>query len=435
MRMRFGLVATIGVAPLVTGSAALADDWISAEAPAALAVSDAQEGLFRSGAMPAGGMYHGHGAVAFGFRMRAGVLRNGPEPMNHLKDPSTGGLVSAGGAVRLQLGGLWIEGVIGPGLTGRELVPAAEAGVGFNVRVGPIEVGPSLRYLRLENHEEGASVGSAGILLVGIEAQFGRHSRHEQPREEHRPEEPTAPIVKAPPPPPSPPLQLDRDRDDVADVDDGCIDDGTGCVSVSTEIAKAVENGTIEISDDRIVLDERVLFDVNRARVRSAGREMIGAIARMWRTHPEWQHITVEGHADMRGPDDYNAKLSQRRAALARAALVHHGFRDDRVDAIGYGRARPRDLGTSEESHHRNRRVEFVIVRHAATEPEAAPADASLATAPAGPAHDDRQATTTTTTTKVTDHSLGRVRMMPQGSTLRPVRPRLAPTVPTGGAR
>jgi hypothetical protein len=86
----------------------------------------------------------------------------------------------------------------------------------------------------------------------------------------------------------------------------------------------------------------------------------------MWRSHPEWQRVIIEGHADVRGPDDYNLALSQRRAELARAALVKQGFDADRIDAVGYGRSRPRDPGTSDESLHRNRRVEFVIVRHGA---------------------------------------------------------------------
>jgi outer membrane protein OmpA-like peptidoglycan-associated protein len=33
------------------------------------------------------------------------------------------------------------------------------------------------------------------------------------------------------------------------------------------------------------------------------------------------------------------------------------------MDAIGYGRTRPRDAGTTEEAHQHNRRVEFVIER------------------------------------------------------------------------
>jgi outer membrane protein OmpA-like peptidoglycan-associated protein len=112
-----------------------------------------------------------------------------------------------------------------------------------------------------------------------------------------------------------------------------------------------------------------VLFEFDSARVRSAGRDVIEAIAKMWKSHPEWARITIEGHADVRGPDDYNQDLSQRRAERARDVLLHDGFEAERIAAIGYGRTRPRDDGTTEQAHRRNRRVEFVIVRRDGVEP------------------------------------------------------------------
>jgi len=144
------------------------------------------------------------------------------------------------------------------------------------------------------------------------------------------------------------------------------VTDGTGC---ENELAAAVDAGLVEVTDDRIVLDERVLFEFDSAHIRSAGREVITAIAKMWRSHPEWERITVEGHADVRGADDYNQELSQRRAERARDVLLHDGFAGDRVSAVGFGRSRPRVPGTSDDAHRRNRRVEFVIVKHEGAAP------------------------------------------------------------------
>jgi len=111
------------------------------------------------------------------------------------------------------------------------------------------------------------------------------------------------------------------------------------------------------------VLDEHVVFDVGRARIHSRGRDVIAAIARAWRAHPEWERVVIEGHADTRGPDDYNLELSRRRAVQVRRVLLRHGIDPLRIDAVGYGRSRPRDSGTTEAAHRRNRRVEFVIDR------------------------------------------------------------------------
>src|SRR2546429_1093382 len=84
-----------------------ADGWIVAEAPAAVAISEPQSGLFRAGVMPAIGAYTDNGIVALGLRMRAGVLRNGPAPSGQLGDPGMAGLGTVGVALRLALHGLW----------------------------------------------------------------------------------------------------------------------------------------------------------------------------------------------------------------------------------------------------------------------------------------------------------------------------------------
>ena len=111
-----------------------AETYFSAEAPAALAVSDAQEGLFRPGMMPAIGAYAmkavGPVDLGFGLRLRLGVMRNGPAPMegSHFADPGVGGMGTLGLAVRV---GVWrgLSGRASSGggmLTGGSRAPALE---------------------------------------------------------------------------------------------------------------------------------------------------------------------------------------------------------------------------------------------------------------------------------------------------------------------
>jgi outer membrane protein OmpA-like peptidoglycan-associated protein len=341
MKVRPTLIATL---LLTVPLPVHADDWMVAEAPAAIAVSAAQEGVFRPGAMPAVGFYRDNGLVAFGLRMRAGVLRDGPAPENNMKDPGVGGLGSAGAAVRFGMRGFWVEAVGGVGITGHDTVPVLEAGVGWDMAVGPVDLGPSVRFLRVEKNDPTALLGSADLVLVGVDVQIGKARKKL-----------AAPTIHY-----EAPVAVQADHDAVVDAEAGCVTDGTGC---ENELAAAVDAGLVEVTDDRIVLDERVLFDFDSARIRSAGRDVIAAIAQMWKSHPEWERITVEGHADVRGADDYNQALSQRRAERAREVLVHDGFATDRVAAVGFGRSRPRDAGTTEQAHRRNRRVEFVIVK------------------------------------------------------------------------
>src|SRR6185295_1380372 len=137
------------------------------------AFSEPQSGMFRAGVMPAIGVYSDRGIAAIGLRMRAGVLRNGPAPDGHRGDPGLGGLGTAGVALRIAAHGLWLEGVAGGGLTGRDLVPSIEAGVGWDFAAGAVDIGPSARYLRVVSRDPEATLGSANLVLFGIDVRFG----------------------------------------------------------------------------------------------------------------------------------------------------------------------------------------------------------------------------------------------------------------------
>ncbi|CAN5794240.1 hypothetical protein BH11MYX2_BH11MYX2_37580 [soil metagenome] len=349
------LAAALALVP----SVARADGWLVAEAPAATAVSDAQKGVFRTGAMPAFGAYADNGWFALGARVRAGVLRNGQAPGDNRKDPGAGGLATAGLAMRVHSHGVWLEVVGGGGVTGADVVPAVEAGVGFTFPLGSVDVGPSARIVRLIHNDASAAFGSADLLVVGIDVRFGeKHTKKPVYFEEH--------FAKAAPVTVAPVSQavvgpVTADHDVVTDVGElSCAQLMDGCPISEHAVMFA----------DRIVLDERVLFDFGRARVRTAGRSMIGEIAKMWHEHPDWRRITIEGHTDDRGSDEVNQKLSEERADNARATLEKNGFTDEQIGAIGYGRSRPLVPNAhTEAEHHRNRRVEFVIDRESAAGP------------------------------------------------------------------
>ena len=69
--------------------------------------------------------------------------------------------------------------------------------------------------------------------------------------------------------------------------------------------------------------------------------------------------FTIEGHADPRGSDEYNLKLSQARAEAVRAYLLgQHGMAADRVQADGKGSTAL--MNTSDPAAPENRRVTIV---------------------------------------------------------------------------
>jgi peptidoglycan-associated lipoprotein len=71
--------------------------------------------------------------------------------------------------------------------------------------------------------------------------------------------------------------------------------------------------------------------------------------------------VTIEGHCDERGTNEYNLALGEARARSAKAFLVDLGIPAARVATISYGEERPIAKGQSEDAWSKNRRAHFVI--------------------------------------------------------------------------
>ena len=68
--------------------------------------------------------------------------------------------------------------------------------------------------------------------------------------------------------------------------------------------------------------------------------------------------ITIEGHTSSEGTEDYNDKLSERRAQAVVADLVRRGLPNQRLTAVGIGERRPIASNNDESGRSLNRRVE-----------------------------------------------------------------------------
>ena len=71
--------------------------------------------------------------------------------------------------------------------------------------------------------------------------------------------------------------------------------------------------------------------------------------------------VTIEGHCDDRGTNEYNLALGDRRADSAKAFLVDLGIAASRLTTISYGEERPLCMQQNEECWAKNRRDHFVI--------------------------------------------------------------------------
>jgi len=399
-------------------SARAQEPWlVPLEATVAFPMGSPQSDVFGAGGTLAAGMYRPVTPwLLVGARLRVGLLLDGSAPQDPgLADPGTGGLATLGVGARFRLPGpsddvrrgtgLFAEVLPAGVLTGDQVRFGFEAGLGFGMAIGVVDVAPTLRYVQVIQPGGGLAPEDARLVLLGVEVTL-LDARAEPPRPEPIPDtdgdgilDPDDACPREPEDPdgfededgcPDPDNDQDgvldvddecplipEDRDGFADMDgcpdpdndgDGILDGADGCPD-QAETVNAVDDddgcpdqGLIEFVDDRIVLDDTVLFAFDRAYLAPVSRPVIAAILQLWRLHPEWVRVRIEGHTDVRGDSAYNMRLSERRARAVMVALVNGGMPQDMIEAVGFGETRPLNLGSRPATMMRNRRVEFVVI-------------------------------------------------------------------------
>lgn len=103
-----------------------------------------------------------------------------------------------------------------------------------------------------------------------------------------------------------------------------------------------------------------VLFDFGKFELRPAAREKLAKLSGIVLAHPGLK-LAVEGHTDSIGSEEFNQKLSEKRAGSVRDYLVSQGLNEDIVTAEGFGKEFPVASNATNEGRQRNRRVEIVV--------------------------------------------------------------------------
>ena len=109
-----------------------------------------------------------------------------------------------------------------------------------------------------------------------------------------------------------------------------------------------------------VVMQEDIYFDFDKSTLTPAAQDNLLRKAEWLRENPD-ATVTVEGHCDERGTNEYNLALGDRRAESAKAFLVDLGIDPARLTTISYGEERPVDPRSSEEAWTKNRRAHFVV--------------------------------------------------------------------------
>lgn len=118
---------------------------------------------------------------------------------------------------------------------------------------------------------------------------------------------------------------------------------------------------TLNPVSDREFISGNVYFAFNSAKLSKRLHGYLKSLAAYLVKRPH-KRVRIEGHTDDVGNQEYNKKLSLRRAASVSAFLVKHGVPKNRVFTAGYGKLRPLFPNSSPRNRARNRRVELTVV-------------------------------------------------------------------------
>jgi outer membrane protein OmpA-like peptidoglycan-associated protein len=113
----------------------------------------------------------------------------------------------------------------------------------------------------------------------------------------------------------------------------------------------------------RVSLDSAILFDFDRDNLKPEALDALADIKRFLLDAHPGSRITVEGHTDDVGTDEYNLELSTERAQAVADWCAAHGIDASLVEMRGYGKSNPRFPNDSDLNRARNRRVEIVVAK------------------------------------------------------------------------
>ena len=91
------------------------------------------------------------------------------------------------------------------------------------------------------------------------------------------------------------------------------------------------------------VLIDNIFYDFDKATLRPESTEALDQLVKLLNENP---HVTIElsAHTDYKGSDQYNERLSQRRAESVVKYLIAHGIASDRLTPKGYGESKPKTI-------------------------------------------------------------------------------------------
>ena len=134
---------------------------------------------------------------------------------------------------------------------------------------------------------------------------------------------------------------------------------GQGADPRSVSTVNATRSGVDPLNDPQGVLAKRsVYFDLDSYAVKDEYKPVLEAHAKYLNAHKD-RHIVIQGNTDERGGREYNLALGQKRAEAVRRALGLLGVQQNQMEAVSFGKEKPKALGSDEAAYAENRRADI----------------------------------------------------------------------------
>lgn len=146
---------------------------------------------------------------------------------------------------------------------------------------------------------------------------------------------------------------------------------GAGCSSKKIEPVQPQAEGLVDMAlptltgEARVAAEEltnaKIYFAYDKFDIQPESRRVLARKAELLKRYPQIK-VSIQGHCDERGTEEYNLALGERRARAAQEFLVFSGVNPTQIELISYGKLRPAAQGSGESVWALNRRDEFIVL-------------------------------------------------------------------------
>ncbi len=109
------------------------------------------------------------------------------------------------------------------------------------------------------------------------------------------------------------------------------------------------------------ITNAKIYFEFDKFDMKAESKQVLARKAELLKKYPQIK-VSIQGHCDERGTEEYNLALGERRARAAYEFLVYSGVAATQMEVISYGKLRPAVQGHNESAWAQNRRDEFIVL-------------------------------------------------------------------------